>query len=396
LDDQWEPPQPEAGSKLKELKHALGFRIPDDVLEGIGLYAGVSEAWSEPDVGEHVDPGAELDVSGESLFDYGAVSFLSVEGIVSEYEERRKLTVQMEPPEFVLGPVRARYFDKHWIPVAADVGAGRFALDLSPAKGGAKGQVIWIQDEASIVRVVASSVEEFLEYGCECLRYELSEVNTVPRPPFRPVKPNPALDGELMRDPECARIAALWGRIVQRAKAVPATSELGSEFRKPGSMGHVEKLQRRMKTVFPKQLVCSLRVMGQADGMWLQPGKLESRPIAIGLAPEVPAWDKLFRKRMNDGEINVDGLAELKEPFQLVLFASAGGFKESLYFFVVCSSDPHPLAGNVLLLHSCPQEKDTLTLFSKDIASFLEQGLSLMNNDLHASSKQTVGGPALK
>jgi cell wall assembly regulator SMI1 len=382
LDGNWALSEREEPSKFDELQHALGFRIPDDLLAGIRLYAGASEAWSEPNAGEEDSQGAdsaESYAAEEQVFDYGAVSFLTLEAIVSEYEQRRALVSEMEPPEFAVGPVRPRYFDKHWIPIAADVGAGRFALDLNPAKGGVKGQVIWMQDEASVVRVVASSVEQFLEYGCECLRYELGEVNVVPQPPFQRKRTDAEL-GDLLADPECGRVAALWKRIVQVARATPPPSEFGVEFHKPSSQEQIRRLEKRMRTVFPKQLVCSLRIMGQANGMWLQPGKFESRPIAIGLVPEVVAWNKMFRTELERGEIVPHGVPDLPDSLAFVLFANAGGFRDRMDFYVACSSVPHSLVGKVLLRHGSDGHKDVLTLFADSIASFLEQGLALMQD----------------
>jgi len=381
LEPQWEIPESELGAKVLQLQEAFGFRIPEQILRYIGLCAGIVY-WDEPNSDKLEDESVsspQVHESEDERFDYGYVSFFTLEGIVDEYEGRSALAPELQPPAVVVGPVRAEYFDKRWIPIASGVGGSRFALDMNPAKAGIKGQVIWIDDESSIVRVVASSLEDFLRYGCECLRYQLGEANVVPRPPFRPKSSGTNFE-ELHADPECARIASLWKQIGGLARILPAPSEFPVEFHKPNGLEQIQKLEKRFKTVFPKQLVCSLRTMGFALNMWLQTGTFESRPIAIGLAPEVVAWDKMFRKNLKDGITIPQDLPALSESLAYVLFASTGGLKESMSFYVVCSPEPHPLVGKVLL-HYTSGSKDIVSLFADDIASFLGQGLARMQND---------------
>src|SRR5690348_1315904 len=157
VDPHWNAPKPKPPEQLAELQQRLGVDISEDILQWISLCAGATSVWSEPDTEEQDDAeisASEAAAGEEETFDYGDVSFLTLEEIVSEYEARRSLASQMEAPANVVGPVRAAYFNKSCIPLASDIGAGRFAIDLNPPKGGVAGQVLWMNDEASIVRVI--------------------------------------------------------------------------------------------------------------------------------------------------------------------------------------------------------------------------------------------------
>ena len=381
VDPAWPLPDPVSPLRLQELQQALGFGIPDQMLEGIGICAGAFEAWSAPYDGENEQnppPSQELQASEEEIFDYGEVSFLNLESIVDEYESRRAMAADAVAPGMAVGPVRARYFDKRWIPFANDVSAGRFALDLNPDKGGTKGQVIWMYDEGLIVRVVANSFEDFLAYGCECLRYELGELTAKPLPPFQP-KDDKAASAELTADPECARIASLWKRIISTAKTMPAPSDVGYEFYKPATVEQIEKVEKRLKAVLPTQLRCSFLTMNIALGMWLQPGKFGSYPIYVGPLSDAVGFSKTIREQLKSGYIVPKDLPALSEHFAFVRLANAGWIRESMAFYVVCSPIPHVLAGKVLMLYvEAHADKEILMPFADDVATFLEQGLARM------------------
>jgi cell wall assembly regulator SMI1 len=67
------------------------------------------------------------------------------------------------------GAVRRSMFDKLWIPVANDNGIP-ICLDLNPLPGGIVGQVICVDWEDGVVRVIANGFIEFLEGGLEKMR----------------------------------------------------------------------------------------------------------------------------------------------------------------------------------------------------------------------------------
>jgi cell wall assembly regulator SMI1 len=377
LDPRWHSPDRTSHERVDELRHALGFELPEDVLKAIRVCAGAHLAWSEPGSGGENDESG-TGVAEDEVFDYGDVSFLSVGAIVDEHEGRRQLASGMEQPEIVVGPVRAKYFDPKWVPFAADVGAGRFAIDLNPAKGGYKGQVIWFHDEASVVRVVAPSVDTFLAYGCACLRYQMGELKEIPRPPFWPHAAENEAD-EFLSSPPCARVTALWKLICERAKAAPPNGEIPVEFHKPAKVEDIQKIEQRLKTAFPDQLKCLYRSMNGAQGMWHQQGEYGRYPICFSPLSEMVKNDKWIKGDLKDGAIELSGLPRLFGSASFVYIAGASCLRERLGFYVVCDVESSQFVGKVFLLY---EDRDAaspvLSEFCNDVAAFLEQGLQQM------------------
>ena len=108
------------------------------------------------------------DGAGPVLFD--GWSWLPVRGVVdsvlSEYEALIEMAVQLEneAPPTAVGPVRPVWGHRDWVPFAVDY-SGRFlCVDLAPADGGQRGQVILVDDDER--RVLYDGLQSFLS---DCL-----------------------------------------------------------------------------------------------------------------------------------------------------------------------------------------------------------------------------------
>lgn len=75
----------------------------------------------------------------------------------------QKIFDKADPAISTAGAVRKRYWNPRWVPVAWD-GVGEFlCLDLDPAPGGRRGQVVWFQKGSKRREVVAQSFDAWLE-----------------------------------------------------------------------------------------------------------------------------------------------------------------------------------------------------------------------------------------
>lgn len=380
LDPAWVPEDQEALSLFGELRHALGFRLPDDSLDLIRVCAGAEELWNQP---ERVcnDPDGHETELGEHL-DYATISFMGCGAIVEEYEQYRDLTAAERIECSTIGPVRDKLYHKRWVPFASDVSGGRFAIDLSPDKGGTKGQIIWIYPEAALLVVIAPTAESFLAYGVECLRYQVGDRTTVPLPPYQE-DAGKQLD-EILSDPECQGVRRALAEIRLLCRRLPQEFDEPAEFYKPVSIERLRKLEARLKTTFPKQLMCLFRTHEHANRIWRQDG-ISARgshgPLSFGLMSEVPVWSKMLNEEIRRGEVDVSKISAMPKSPVFVDFAGAASYSsEKISFYVLCCENQHPLFGAVLLLYENWQlddsyKKKELTVFAKDVQSFLEQGL---------------------
>lgn len=143
--------------QIKALERHLGRALPPDLRQSLQLHNGEKAGWPC------------------TIFaDFG--DYLSL----AEIQERRQMYLQvaerwgneadMADAEeliadgiiFVEGPVKPVMYSPDWIPVM-DFNADVFwALDFEPAQGGADGQLIEVDWEATSWRVVARSFADFL------------------------------------------------------------------------------------------------------------------------------------------------------------------------------------------------------------------------------------------
>ncbi len=84
---------------------------------------------------------------------YDGWTWLPVRGVVdsvlSEYEALMEMAehLEHESPPTTVGPVRAVWGHRDWIPFAVDVNGGLLCVDLAPLPGGVRGQVILVEED---------------------------------------------------------------------------------------------------------------------------------------------------------------------------------------------------------------------------------------------------------
>jgi cell wall assembly regulator SMI1 len=100
------------------------------------------------------------------------LEFLNTSGIASEWRGLRNYDEMGGGLEAIAhGPVRPLWTSPNWIPIVLIGGETRhFCLDLDPAPGGAVGQVIEATPKWEERRVVAPSIDAFLELIAAALR----------------------------------------------------------------------------------------------------------------------------------------------------------------------------------------------------------------------------------
>lgn len=84
-----------------------------------------------------------------------------VESCLGEYFRRQDSSFDPESLE-VTGPAKSLSHSDKWIPFATDFSGNFLSFDLDPEEGGKVGQVLELDYEMSTIKVVASSVSEFL------------------------------------------------------------------------------------------------------------------------------------------------------------------------------------------------------------------------------------------
>ena len=144
---------------LAAAEKEIGFALPED------LRALYLKANGQKDPFEIEDPRPGTLV----MPFFGGYDFVPLDRALSEYrnwkgvfEERGDdfndlITVRAGDP------VHREYWRPGWFPFAVDGGGNAYAVDLSPAPGGAYGQVILIGPDEDERRVLAPSLGEFLQ-----------------------------------------------------------------------------------------------------------------------------------------------------------------------------------------------------------------------------------------
>jgi cell wall assembly regulator SMI1 len=60
------------------------------------------------------------------------------------------------------GPIRVRWWDLGWVPIADDRSGNYLCLDLDPSQGGSTGQLIDWDHERGPTKVIATGLREYL------------------------------------------------------------------------------------------------------------------------------------------------------------------------------------------------------------------------------------------
>ena len=149
--------------QIVEIEAHIGARLPKDVRDLYLLADGQVDIFKVEEVpaGKVVAP----------LF--GGYEFNTLVEVAFHWSSWREIRDQSTPDELandfdshveVRGsdPVRKLYTHAAWIPFATDGGGNSLALDLDPAPGGTRGQVIVIGSDEDVRRVLAPGIAAFL------------------------------------------------------------------------------------------------------------------------------------------------------------------------------------------------------------------------------------------
>lgn len=134
--------------EIRRLEKTIGVSVPNDLKELYQLHNGESEG-------------------GPGLF-FG-MSFLPLSGILVEWHscDKRANDGVTEGLPFYAVPeeaIKDNFFNKQWIPFAADFRGNFLAVDLDPGTKGTLGQVISFGLEENTRYVVARSVTDLIEF----------------------------------------------------------------------------------------------------------------------------------------------------------------------------------------------------------------------------------------
>ena len=154
---------------LVELEAVIGARLPSEARELYALADGQLDVFT-----------IEAPAAGKILTPiFGAFEFNSLERVAAEWSSWREIrnrSTEEELDDFDLhvdvragDPVRKRYQHALWIPFATDGGGNSLALDLDPAPGGTRGQIIVIGSDEDERRVLAGSLSAFLAESARLL-----------------------------------------------------------------------------------------------------------------------------------------------------------------------------------------------------------------------------------
>lgn len=141
--------------EIAALERSLQVTLPTSYKESLRIHNGESDGWP-----------------CKIFADRGA--YLSTEGVLKEWNMRREFGEGSElegtQEELVRdgiievsGPVQAKMFLPAWIPFLECNGDVFWAIDFSPAEGGASGQIIEVHWESCSWRVVADSFQALLD-----------------------------------------------------------------------------------------------------------------------------------------------------------------------------------------------------------------------------------------
>ena len=134
--------------EIRSLERTIGVSVPNDLKELYQLHNGETEG-------------------GPGLF-FG-MSFLPLSGILDEWQscEKRANDGSIEGMPFYAVPaesIKDDFFNKRWIPFAADFRGNFLAVDLDPGTKGTPGQVISFGLEENTRYVVARSATDLIEF----------------------------------------------------------------------------------------------------------------------------------------------------------------------------------------------------------------------------------------
>lgn len=153
---------PATATQLDAAEGEIGFKLPEDLR---ALYLSFN--------GQPETVGAAENSSGLIVPFFGSYDFSPLQTALANYRGWRDIyddAGEDFDADFNQGtittrdgdPVFAEYWRPGWFPFAVDGGGNSYAADLSPAPGGAYGQIILIGPDEDERRVLAPSLTAFL------------------------------------------------------------------------------------------------------------------------------------------------------------------------------------------------------------------------------------------
>ena len=135
---------PASDDQISNLQSILKFKIPSNLIALLKRHNGAGRGW----------------------YCFSEGNFLSTSEIASEYSERldnRKLVFGDQPVSHIssIGPVQTDIWREGWIPFLKR-NKEPVCIDVDPPPEGKMGQVIEVDAEGCIVRVLAPTLEDFL------------------------------------------------------------------------------------------------------------------------------------------------------------------------------------------------------------------------------------------
>ncbi len=149
--------------QISELEQTVGARLPQEARELYLMADGQDDIFK-----------VETVAAGKVLAPlFGGYEFNTLNDVAAQWAAWRDIREHYTPAELdenfndsveVRGhdPVRKLYTHESWIPFATDGGGNSLALDLDPAAGGTRGQIIVIGSDEDQRRVLAPGLTAFL------------------------------------------------------------------------------------------------------------------------------------------------------------------------------------------------------------------------------------------
>lgn len=117
----------EPTEELAELKEQVGKKLPDDLVTLFKTFNRIDDDVQEKEITTRLFGGFFL------------MPLRGVDGVLMEHESFEDMEYTGGAAE---GPVKRMYYNELWVPFAKDFGGNFIGVDLDPAKGGDRGQVI--------------------------------------------------------------------------------------------------------------------------------------------------------------------------------------------------------------------------------------------------------------
>lgn len=140
----------EPTEELAELKEQVGKKLPDDLVTLFKTFNRIDDDVQEKEITTRLFGGFFL------------MPLRGVDGVLMEHESFEDMEYTGGAAE---GPVKRMYYNALWVPFAKDFGGNFIGVDLDPAKGGDRGQVIRFgRDE--VPTVLAPDLVHFFVETC--------------------------------------------------------------------------------------------------------------------------------------------------------------------------------------------------------------------------------------